>query len=65
MLDKIGTTCPDEVTALNSLEVRFVTGEVTFEELENYITTAYAPATAAIAQEFTGFMQANPARFED
>ncbi len=65
MLDKIGAEFPDEVSALNSLEVRYVTGEVSFDELQAYINDTYAPATASIAQEFADYMQANPARNED
>ncbi len=65
MLDKIGTEFPDEVSALNSLEVRYVTGEVSFDELESYISGTYAPITEAIAQEFAAHMEANPARYED
>jgi len=65
MLDRIGTEHPDEVTALNSLEVRYITGEVTFEELQKYIDDVYGPAIAGIAAEFEAYMAANPARYVD
>jgi len=65
MLDKIGVEFPDEVQTLNSLEVRYVTGEVPFEELEAYAYGDYKEKTAAIAQEFADFMAAHPARYED
>ncbi len=65
MLDKIGTNFPDEVSALNSLEVRYITGEVPFDELQTFINDNYAPATADIAREFSDYMAANPARYED
>lgn len=64
MLDRIGSECPDEASGLNNLEVRYVTGEVSFGELEKYITETYAPATAEIAQEFAEYMQQQPARYE-
>jgi len=50
---------------LNSLEVRYVTGEVPYEELDAYIHGDYAAKTAGIAQEFADFMAAHPARYED
>ena len=65
MLDKIGVEFPDEASALNSLEVRYITGEVSFQDLQDYITDTYAPKTAAIAQEFADYMAAHPARYED
>lgn len=65
MLDKIGNEFPDEVSALNSLEVRYITGEVSFQDLEDYINNTYAPKTAAIAQEFADYMAEHPARYED
>lgn len=65
MLDKIGVEFPDDVSALNSLEVRYITGEVSFQELEDFITGTYAPKTEAIAQEFADYMTAHPARYED
>ena len=64
MLDEIGVTAPDEVQALNSLEVRYITGAVPFEELQAYITDKYAPVTAEIAQVFADYMAEHPARFE-
>lgn len=65
MLDNIGVQCPDEVQALNSLEVRFITGEVQFDELINYINGDYAAKTAEIAAQFAAHMAANPPRFVD
>jgi hypothetical protein len=65
MLDRLGTEHPDEVSALNSLEVRYVTGEVPYEQLDAYIRNTYAPATTGIAQEFAAYMAKNPARYED
>ena len=65
MLDELGTEFPDEVSALNSLEVRYITGEVTFEELESYINDVYAPKTAGIAAQLAEYMAANPAHYED
>ncbi|MDR1533326.1 MAG: extracellular solute-binding protein [Clostridiales bacterium] len=65
MLDEIGIRFPDEVTALNSLEVRYVTGEAQFSELAAYINDVYAPATADIAKAFADYMADNPARYVD
>jgi putative aldouronate transport system substrate-binding protein len=65
MLDKIGVEFPDEMQTLNSLEVRYVTGEVSFDDLINYAYGDYKEKTAAIAQEFADFMAAHPARYED
>ena len=64
MLDKIGVEFPDEVATVASLEVRYVTGEASFEELMNYVNGEYKEKTAAIAQEFADFMAEHPARFE-
>ena len=63
MLDNIGVEFPDIVSNLNSLEVRYITGQVSWEQLESYIRNTYAPATAGIAAEFARYMAANPARF--
>ncbi|MDR0497015.1 MAG: extracellular solute-binding protein [Treponema sp.] len=63
MLDNIGANFPDIVTNLNSLEVRYITGQVQWEQLDTYIKNTYAPATAGIASEFSTFMQRNPARY--
>jgi hypothetical protein len=65
MLDGLGTQFPDIGSALNGLEVRYITGEVTFEQLDSYIKNTFAPATAGIAREFSAYMAANPARFEN
>jgi ABC-type glycerol-3-phosphate transport system substrate-binding protein len=65
MIDQLGTQFPDVVSALNGLEVRYVTGEVPFEQLDSYIKNTFAPATAGIAREFSAYMAANPARFVD
>ena len=64
MVDKIAIEFPDDVQGLNSLEVRYVTGEVQLDELKNFIDTDYQPKTAEIAQEFADFMAENPVRFE-
>jgi hypothetical protein len=65
MLDEIGVRFPDIVSNLNSLEVRYITGQVTWEQLDSYIKNTYAPAMAEIAEEFARFMAENPARFVD
>jgi hypothetical protein len=65
MLDQIGVMFPDVTSNLNSLEVRFITGEVPWEQLDSYIRNTYAPTTAGIAAEFAAFMARNPARFVD
>jgi putative aldouronate transport system substrate-binding protein len=63
MLDAIGVNFPDITQNLNSLEVRYITGEAGWEQLDAYIKNTYAPATAAIAAEFAEFMKKNPARW--
>jgi ABC-type glycerol-3-phosphate transport system substrate-binding protein len=63
MLDRIGTDFPDEVQTLNSLEVRFVAGEVPLQDLLDFINNTYAPRIADIAQEMIDFKAINPARF--
>lgn len=65
MLDKLGAEFPDETTSLNSLEVRYVTGEVSLQDLQSYITDVYTPKTAGIAKEFADYMADHPARYED
>ena len=65
VVDRIGEEFPDEVQTLNSLEVRFVTGEVSYEELDAFVKGDYAVKTAAIAQEFVDFMAAHPAKYAD
>lgn len=65
MIDKVGVEFPDEVATLASLEIRYVTGEASFEELMDYVNGDYAEKTAAIAQEFADFMAEHPARYED
>ena len=63
MLDAIGANFPDEMQMLNSLEVRFVTGEVSLEELLEFRDTVWREVTYDIEQEFIRFHAANPARF--
>ena len=63
MLDNIGVDFPDIVSNLNSLEVRYITGQVTWDQLDAYIKNNYAPATADIAAQFSAYMAKNPARF--
>jgi len=63
MLDRIGAEFPDEVQTLNSLEVRFITGEVQLQELLDFIDNTYAPITADIARELDEFKANNPPRF--
>jgi putative aldouronate transport system substrate-binding protein len=65
MLDKIGVQFPDIVSNLNSLEVRYITGEVSYDQLDTYIRNTFAPATAGIQKEFADYMAANPARYVD
>lgn len=65
MLDRISVDFPDDVQRLNSLEVRFVTGEVSLEELMEFVNGRYREITADIAQELQDFMTENPPRFEN
>ena len=65
MLDDIGVNFPDNVTNLNSLEVRYITGQVSYDQLDSYIKNTYAPAVAGISAEFASFMAKNPARYVD
>jgi putative aldouronate transport system substrate-binding protein len=65
MIDKVGVEFPDEQAAVASLEVRYITGEASFEELDAYVNGDYAEKVSAIAQEFADFMAEHPARFED
>ena len=65
MIDKVGVEFPDEQATVASLETRYITGEVSFEDLMDFVNGEYAEKTAAIAQEFADFMAANPARYED
>ena len=62
MLDGIGVNFPDIIQNLNSLEVRCITGEASWEQLDSYIQNTYIPATATIAAEFSAFMKENPPR---
>ena len=52
------------VQNLNNLEVRYVTGEVEIQDLQDYIDNTYTPTTADIAEEFAQFMAENPVRYE-
>lgn len=65
MLDKIAVEFPDDVQTLNSLEVRYVTGEVQMDELKSFIDGTYTEKTADITKEFVDYMAENPVRFED
>ena len=64
MLDNISVDFPDMVQNLNNLEVRYVTGEVEIQDLQDYIDNTYTPTTADIAEEFAQFMAENPVRYE-
>ena len=65
MLDDIGVQFPDIVQNLNSLEVRYITGQATWDQLDSYIKNTYAPATSKIAADFAAYMAKNPARYEN
>ena len=64
MNDQIGVQFPDIATNLNSLEVRYVTGEVPWEQLELYIRNTYAPAVSGIQALMADHLLKNPARYE-
>lgn len=64
MLDKIGVEFPDDTQGLNSLEVRYVTGEVEWAELDDYRKNTYGAKIADIEKEFQDYMAANPVRIE-
>ena len=63
MLDALGADFPDEVQTLNSLEVRFVTGEISLEDLLSFRDGQYREISRDIEQAFIDFHAANPARF--
>jgi hypothetical protein len=65
MLDQIGARFPDVAQTLNGLEVRYITGEVPWEQLDAYIRNTYGPTIAPISAEFAAFMARNPARYVD
>lgn len=64
MLDKIAVEFPDDVQAVNNMEVRYVTGEAELDDLKDVIENDYAPKTADILKEFQDYMAENPVRFE-
>jgi len=64
MIDKIGVQFPDDAEALSTLEVRYIVGEVTFEELMSFIENEWGPKVAPIQQELVDFMAVNPPRYE-
>ncbi|MCL2378051.1 MAG: extracellular solute-binding protein [Defluviitaleaceae bacterium] len=63
MLDALGADFPDEVQTLNSLEVRFITGEISLDDLLSFRDGVYREVTRDIEQGFIDFHAANPARF--
>jgi ABC-type sugar transport system, periplasmic component len=65
MLDKVGVEFPDDLQTINSLEVRFVTGEAQLDELMEFINGKFKDDTSAIAGELTEFMKENPPRYVD
>ena len=65
MIDKIAVEFPDDVQTLNSLEVRYVTGEIQMDELKTFIEGTYTEKTAAIAKEYADYMAENPVRYEE
>jgi len=65
MLDKIGVEFPDDLQTINSLEVRFVTGEAELDELMEFVNGRFKTATTDIADELSEFMKENPPRYVD
>ena len=63
ILDQIGVQFPDISSNLTSLEVRYITGEATWEQLDTFIKNTYAPATSKIAMDFSDYMAKNPVNF--
>ena len=62
MLDALGANFPDEVANLNSLEVRFVTGEVSLDELLAFRDGTFRDISRDIEEAFIAHHAANPAR---
>jgi ABC-type glycerol-3-phosphate transport system substrate-binding protein len=63
MLDQIGVQFPDISDNLTRMETRYITGEVSWDQLEAYIRNSHTPAVASIAAEFAAYMARNPARY--
>lgn len=63
-IDRLGTELPDETQTLNNLEVRYVTGEVSQQELTDYITNVFKEKSKGIADDFAAYMAEHPVRFE-
>jgi len=65
MLDQIGVQFPDQNSNLGQLEIQYLTGEATWDQLNAYIRNTFVPATARIASDFAAYMARNPARYVD
>jgi len=51
---------PDVIASLKTLETRYITGDITAEELQKFIDEKYKPLVVEVEQQYNSFMQENP-----
>ncbi len=59
----LGTDLPDELRTMSSLEVRYITGDISKEEVIKFIEETFAPKVKPYEDIYNEFMKANPVAF--
>lgn len=65
IVDQLGIQFPDLVQALNTNEVRYVTGEISYDELEAFVEDEFKPTVAQVEADFQAYMVENPVTWVD
>jgi hypothetical protein len=60
-IDSMNASIPDQAKQLNTLEVRYVTGQGTESDLQSYVNGAYKTATSSYDSQLKTYMAKNPA----
>jgi putative aldouronate transport system substrate-binding protein len=60
LLYKLSSEIPDQTKTLQTLEIRYITGEVSLEEFNKFITSEYKPKVEKAEKDYNEFMKKNP-----
>jgi hypothetical protein len=59
-IDSMNAGIPDQAKQLNTLEVRYVTGQIAKSDLQSYVNGSYKTATSSFDSQLKTYMAKNP-----
>lgn len=59
-IDSMNSNIPDQAKQLNTLEVRYVTGQISLDTLKSYVNGDYKKATSSYVSQLQEYMAKNP-----